>query len=593
MKTSVKPKRNATTSARPRQQSRLGLPVSLGDTQFRSSSPQRRKQQVNIDKSSSDSSSESAVEEGFADGDDLVRTPLPKKHTRNRRKSDSSATSGSSQARLPPHPRPIVVDDDSEAKDSDEQPLVPASSGRNKTPKRPIAIDDSDEEDIVQPIKRRRLVRRGSTAASESSNAPTSQDPKEPLPSGAKRHEDVYTLMKRGGRRAAAQAIRTPKQKQMELLRRRRAGEVVEEDDLSSSEEEEHKAAYDTDSDHLALSEFDDDDDDEAEAEPELPATGIRPLMAKKSKKTKSRTSESQETTTSRSGSRRQSEDDDNLDGFVVEDDDGPLGVPQELLDIPIEFTSRAHRPMKDHFRDAIEWLVKLKIKPDFSDRKAGVYRMAWRKLDDEVQGLAQSKFASSVWRPDFYLALRARPGITAIPLPGGHAHESETCMACGRSNHPARSVISFHGSAYHKGINHDKFLDPVESDTESDSEGAGANDHESEDEDGHHIPKEDKEWFVGSVCSSNAQTAHMLIHWKRELLTWVVTNLELDNHMRPEDIKKRETMRPKQLDNLVDQIMASWTSGGTLKQLYRSFKKNLDEARNKSTSGKGSRGWR
>jgi hypothetical protein len=126
---------------------------------------------------------------------------------------------------------------------------------------------------------------------------------------------------------------------------------------------------------------------------------------------------------------------------FIVDDSDDLIGAPVHL-DMPIEFTSHSHKPLKEHFRDAIEWLVQFKVNPGF-DKTDDLYRMAWRKLDDEVRGLATSKFSSAAWKKDFFMALRARPYYDAAELPKGDLLEARSCGACGRSGHPARSVTN------------------------------------------------------------------------------------------------------------------------------------------------------
>ena len=84
-----------------------------------------------------------------------------------------------------------------------------------------------------------------------------------------------------------------------------------------------------------------------------------------------------------------------------------------------MEFTSLAHKRLKDHFRDALEWLVQRKIHPTF-DRDTATYAVAWRKLNDEVQGLANSKFISSGWKADFQNALRSRPYMNSTKIGSG-----------------------------------------------------------------------------------------------------------------------------------------------------------------------------
>ena len=120
----------------------------------------------------------------------------------------------------------------------------------------------------------------------------------------------------------------------------------------------------------------------------------------------------------------------------------GPLGIPNDALaEIPLEFTRHSHKPLREHFRDVLLWLILDRIFPGFAERKHELYRIAWQKLDDEISGLAQSKFASSAWRSDFIMALRARPQFVNEQIDG---LSLQSCGACGRSGHPATYVPPF-----------------------------------------------------------------------------------------------------------------------------------------------------
>lgn len=320
--------------------------------------------------------------------------------------------------------------------DSDDAPLVtPRSSARKK--RRVILAEDEDEddedgedeEDVHSPTKRRRLTRAvtpsdGSDSQlsepDRQSTAPSNKDSASPQPSTRKM------------RSSARRAHRSDKEKKMELLRRRRAGEKdLTMSDLDTSEEEvagDQGALYDTDSDHQALDVFDDESDD-AELAEEQPAAASS-KKAKKQKKQKGKASGRGRDDANDSGE----DSEGNLDGFIDEDDD-TLGVPDDALHlIPLEFTRASRKPLKAHFRDAVEWLVHRRINPAF-ERDDEVYRTAWTRLNDEVMGLANSKWVSSSWRPDFYRLLRARPYIEQAELGYGHlGTDVEKCQAVSRS---------------------------------------------------------------------------------------------------------------------------------------------------------------
>lgn len=319
-------------------------------------------------------------------------------------------------------PNQAAVSDDSDV------PLVtPRSSTR---PKGRVVMDededDEDEEDIQSPTKRRKLTRNtrhvSPVASSDGSDSQSSQSSRQATPPSRKSASPQSSARKM--RSSARKGHRSEKEKKMELLRRRRAGEKgLTMSDLDTSEEdadEDQGALYDTDSDHQVLDVF----DDESDVGPAEPAAPAKSKKAKKKQKIKA-------------SSRREADDDEgtadsdgNLEGFIDEDDD-TIGVPDEALyQMPLEFTRASRKPLKAHFKDAVEWLVHRRINPGF-ERDDEVYRTAWTRLNDEVIGLANSKWVSSSWRPDFYRLLRARPYIEQAELGYGHlGTDVEKCQA-------------------------------------------------------------------------------------------------------------------------------------------------------------------
>lgn len=174
--------------------------------------------------------------------------------------------------------------------------------------------EDSGSDVIATPFKLRRTGNRVSQAASVSPEAPTETPSRVTRQSKTRRH-------------------RNEKEKARELLQRRRAGENIEQvTDTSESETDEDDAG-------AALEHLSDFEDEEEEEEIEV---------AKPKRKT------------GKSGI------DDNASGnpdedFIVDDEDEPLGVPA-MNSIPLEFTHQAHKPLKEHFKDAIEWMIHNKV---------------------------------------------------------------------------------------------------------------------------------------------------------------------------------------------------------------------------------------
>jgi hypothetical protein len=339
----------------------------------------------------------------------------------------------------------------------------------------------------------------------------------------------------------------------------------------------------------MALEEFE--DDEEGVPEPQPLAKGEKTKKgSKKDKPNNKRKDKGKQVDTGASNS-DDNDEDGNLAGFVESDDEGPLGVPGELLDIPLQFTAQSHKPLRDHFRQVVLWLVKFKFDRNFGERRDEISLMAWRKLDDEVRGLANSKFASSAWKPDFNRALHARPMFVAHELPRGDLRELTSCEACGRSGHPATWVVQFTGAAYYrKNTAHENFLEDVESDSDDESESQG--EEPDRDEDNNDLAPESKEWSLGAICKSNAETAHELTHWKHHLLEWVSDKLENEGLMTPAQIATRSKMKRKHMRNYADAIVERWDGERVVESLYRDFKGVLEEARNKSTTGKGGGRW-
>jgi hypothetical protein len=402
-----------------------------------------------------------------------------------------------SLARRRRRPATINLDEEEEGKEDDIRQPASTSRRRRFTV---VDIDDSDNSDI-SPAKKRKV-------------AQASSDAVEPTPSGR--------LTRRGLMEASSptkrRAHRSEKEKKRELLSRRRAGERI--DKLTSSEDEEDdqhgppRGLYDShDEDGFqVLEEF---DDEEASPE-EVPAHTPTLLKKKKNKSLKKAKSQAKISIPDDSDTDPSHAEDEDLDDFIDEDD-GPIGVPADLL--PLEFTAQARAPLKDQFPYVVEWLVQNKINPTFN-RTDDLYINAWRKLDDEVLGLARSKFTSSAWKLDFYRALRSRPHLEAFEMGTrpGLAELYESCEACGRSGHPATWTLVFDGKPYHKNTLVD--LESDDSD-DPDSDDDPDNDRASVDTQGNRLPSTSRKWYVGSTCYSNAETAHSLIHWKHSLKEW------------------------------------------------------------------------
>jgi hypothetical protein len=258
-------------------------------------------------------------------------------------------------------------------------------------------------------------------------------------------------------------------------------------------------------------------------------------------------------------------DEDENEDDFVVED--GPLGAP--LNDIPIEFTRWASAKPKELFRHAVDFLVQARLNPAFP---AGddIYRVAWQKLDDQVQGLVGSKFSSAAWTRDFHVALHARPAKVTAAMAGWDEH----CQACNRSGHTATRSIQFLGAPYARGS-----LEELEQDERDEEDGI------VRDGQGRVVPPEATVYVVGKQCFKNAVAAHTLEHWRRDLRDEVWKRLEALGELAPERIVERDGLGAKRRREYANAVVDRMEVEGMVRELYQIYKDTIEDARNSDVS--------
>ncbi|KAM5477895.1 hypothetical protein McanCB56680_006865 [Microsporum canis] len=260
---------------------------------------------------------------------------------------------------------------------------------------------------------------------------------------------------------------------------------------------------------------------------------------------------------------------------FVLDDDDDELGVPADEIEVPFEFTRHRYKRLKDHFKDVIEWMVHNKINPAFR-RDDAVYEMAFRKVKDEVTGLAGSQFVSSVWNKGFLGALKARPRIVVLPYPITEGHP---CDACNRSKHPASYDIRFDGLPYSP-----ETLEPIHGDDSSEEQDL-EEDRDNVDYKGNVIPNEDTHFYLGRHCKSKASMAHTLMHWRYHLNEWVIGYLERIGILEDSEILKREHWIQKKRTKYANEVVDTMGEAGEIDRLWRDFNLNLKTARASTTT--------
>lgn len=223
-------------------------------------------------------------------------------------------------------------------------------------------------------------------------------------------HADIYENRTRG---KTINVERSNRQKQLEILKRRRdGGRTVE---LSS------------------------DSEISASSRTRPPPMDERGTHDSSSQDEDSNTDDDSATEAIRKSLRADADENDSC-----VDEDGFLGV-HGLEDIPFELTRHAHKKPLQHFKDAVEWIVHNKLNPAFP-RNDVIYRIAFRKIDDEVQGYSGSKFLSAAWNRDFLQALKTLPELVARAVRTMIDHK---CDACNRAGHPAKHQLVFSGKPY------------------------------------------------------------------------------------------------------------------------------------------------
>lgn len=271
---------------------------------------------------------------------------------------------------------------------------------------------------------------------------------------------------------------------------------------------------------------------------------------------------------------------DEDDEDFIEEGDDDVLGVPEG---IPLKYTRYASMKAKDLWKFAIEWMVQKKINPAFA-MDDEIYTLTFQKLDDEVSGLAGSKFMSSAWNAEFTSAVRSRPAIERdSPMGGGADFVHDKCDACNRGSHPATIEMQFTGKPYHRETLEEVGKDDDDDDEEDDSDDSeqSTGDHVVYDSRGLEVPPANRIWYLGRFCAQNARTAHALQHWRYHLYEWVVEWLHNQKYDTAKELKRRDKMSTKKRRKHANKIVDRMVDDGVVKKLWKEFRSTIDDAAN------------
>lgn len=457
------------------------------------------------------------------------------------------------------------------------QVVTPKSAQR-----RPKPVEESDEEE-VQPRsnRRRRAARQPSTPQEESENGEQNGEDEEDGDSDDEEKDELKEdlaflrsspLPDRGRLRSTNTKPKSEREKALEALKKRRGATnepsssatpgrkkpvVVDESDSDLEVIEEEQIGGDVDDE---IEDGDEEEQKEAEDSDQGHETNALDVF-------------------------QENVDDENF----IDDEDALIGAPSEHTNIPLQFSSLSRAKPRELFKYAVEWMVKKKINPAFASNDE-IYDLTFRKLDDEVNGLASSKFHSSVWTADFTRAIKARPDLLVNEI-GKHirAIMEPHCEACNRKSHIASWEVSLTGAPYHK-----ETLEPLadNSDSDSDSNSDASLSSEAElngekptyNSNGERLPPEEKIFTLGSTCKANAQVAHTLYHWRYHLNSWVVDYLVRQGHCTAEQLLKRDKWSVRKREKLANKIVDQMEEEGEIRKLHRLYKEQVDfalEARN------------
>lgn len=395
--------------------------------------------------------------------------------------------------------------------------------------------DERDSEDDAVTPSRRSLKRHRQASQREQEDLEEDLDflgPSSDVENSARMPRNTQTAQK------------DARQKALQRLKRRRSGQpIVVEDDPDEDEKDELI-----------------DEEDESQEEVDESEEVLAPPIS----------------------SRQMFNEDEGDEEFIDEEDEdaNPLGIPDGL---PLEFSRYASMKNKELFPYAVEWMVQKKLNPTFQ-MDDEIYVLTFRKLDDEVRGLAASKFKSAAWTPAFTMALNSRPDIAYEPIDrsAGEHYLRDTCDACNRTNHPATYQIQFQGTPYHRSTLEE--VDRTKNDDDEDdisSDETDADDEPAYDDKGSEIPPANRIYYVGKFCMSNAQTAHALQHWRYHLNEWVATWLIRNGYDTPEKNQKRSRWSSEKRRKNASKIVDRMEHDGVVKTLWQDFRSNIDEARN------------
>jgi hypothetical protein len=465
--------------------------------------------------------------------------------------------------------------------ESDEEMATPPRSTRRRLTKRP-ATPDEDEEDQSPPKSTRRRARRRRASSDDEEEEAQEEGSGAESVDNEEREElrEELAFLRSSPLRITHDKPKNKRQEALEALRRKRAGSTQE---PSSTPARKTRTIVESDSDS-ELEVIKEEPDSDEVGDPE------------------SAVEDEEEESDRDANALDMFQEDEDDTGFIDDDPDAIIGEPDvEHAQLPMQFSSMSRAKPKELFKYAVEWMVMKKIHPAFNSADE-IYELTFRKLGDEVKGLASSKFTSAAWTPDFTKAINARPELIVNEIGGARRDFlNDHCEACNRKNHPATFELSLTGAPY----NPDS-LEPLEPDSDSnsdsdsdasslsaDSEAALNGEKPTYDARGERIPPASKTFTLGSTCKANAQVAHTLHHWRYHLNDWVKGYLSSNGYLTPEKLVKRDKKSDRKREREARKIVDEMEGKGEIRKLHRLYKDQVTfavEAQNDFKRGWGRR---
>lgn len=504
------------------------------------------------------------------DEDEELRLPRKRRRVQRRaatpKESDEDMPAAPRSARRKLVKRAATPEEEEEV---DEQTLP--RSTRRRARRRPASSDEEEEEEVDDDNGENG----GDGSEAESGDAEERDELKEELA-----FLRSSPLPDRGRLRSTQDKPKNKRQEALEALKRRRAGSTQE---PSSTPARKTRTVIDTDSES-ELEVIKEEPDSDEVGDPQ------------------SATEDDEEEDDDREANALDmfQEDEDDT-GFIDDDPDAIIGEPSdEQAQLPMQFSSMSRAKPKELFKYAVEWMVMKKIHPAFNPNDE-IYELTFRKLGDEVKGLASSKFTSAAWTSEFTKAINARPELNINEILGARrSFLSDHCEACNRKNHPATWELSLTGQPYNPETLEPLDPDSSDSDNDSDSDSsalsADPNTNSTKptyDFRGEPLPSEDKLFTLGSTCKANAQVAHTLHHWRYHLNDWVKGYLQSNGYLTPEKLVKRDKKSDRKREKEARKIVDEMEKKGEIRKLHRLYKDQVQfavEAQNDFQRGWGRR---